>query len=142
MKKLLFCILASFSFSSLAVQKNNCVVINSAVEIALRQALADDVGLDPDELDLKQSRLELIDNVLITDKLARQYAREDVVETKNSDYMGLYNIYKTNNARNLIVKYTYFNKQGKKNVYIGSALVDDSECSLGFKGYLTVSREF
>ncbi|MFH8133274.1 hypothetical protein ABU178_03635 [Pantoea osteomyelitidis] len=142
MKKLLFCMLASFSLSSFAVQKNSCVVINSSVEIALRQVLVDDVGLDPDELDLKQSRLELIDNVLITDKLAKQYAREDIVETKNIDYMDIYNIYKSNNARNLIVKYTYFNKQGKKNVYIGSALVDALECSLGFKGYLTVSREF
>ena len=134
--------LASFSCSSFSVQKDSCVVIDSSVEIALRQALADDIGLDPDELDLKQSRLELLDNVLITDQLAKQYAREDVVEMKYIDYMDMYNVYKSNHARNLIIKYTYFNKQGKKNVYIGSALVDDSECSLGFKGYLTVSREF
>lgn len=142
MKKLLWCILITLSFSTWAVQKNGCVVMNSSVETALRQALADDVGLDPDELDLKQSRLALLDNVLITDQLAKQYAREDVVEMKYIDYMEMYNLYKSNHARNLIIKYTYFNKQGKKNVYIGSALVDDSECSLGFKGYLTVSREF
>ncbi|WP_312242219.1 hypothetical protein [Pantoea sp.] len=142
MKTLLLCILSMLPFTSWALQKNGCVVINSSVEIALRQALAEDVGLKPDDIDLKASRLELIDNMLIADELAKQYAREDIAETSYLDYRSMYKIYKDDNARNLIIKYIYFNKAGKKNIYVGSALVNDSECSVAFKGYLTLSREF
>jgi len=42
----------------------------------------------------------------------------------------------------LTVKFTYFNKDGKQNVFIASALVNDNECSVRFNGYLTVARAY
>ncbi|WP_130833879.1 hypothetical protein [[Erwinia] mediterraneensis] len=129
-----------------AVEKHPCVIPGSAVDIALRQALEQDSGFDEKNWDRAASRLELIENAPVSGLFAEQLAQEDAAsepeESKQGLYKGMLTAYSSNNTRNLIVRYIYFNKQGKKNVYIGSALVDDYECSVNFKGYLTVSREF
>ncbi len=42
----------------------------------------------------------------------------------------------------LTAKYTYFNQEGKKDVFIASGLINKDECSIRFNGYLTLAREF
>lgn len=51
-------------------------------------------------------------------------------------------IFSQDNAKNLTVKFTYINKNGKQNIFIASALVNDNECSVRFNGYITVARAF
>lgn len=125
-----------------AVEPHNCVFIGSSIDYTLRKMLSDQEGFDNQNLDLKDSHIELLDNVSVSNVMAKSLARADVVKFKHLDYANRLSDYKNKNARNLILKYIYINKQGRANSYIVSAIVNDENCWLNFNGYLTLSREF
>lgn len=143
MKLLLPALLLLFSSPVMAaVEPHNCVFIGSSIDYTLRKTLSDQEGFDNQNLDLKDSHIELLDNIPVSDVMAKSLARADVVKFKHLDYAVKLSDYRDKNARNLILKYIYINKQGRKNSYIVSAIVNDETCWLNFNGYLTLSREF
>ena len=143
MKILLIIFVILFTVSAKAtVEPHKCVYIGSAIGYDLRQQLSENKGFDNENVDLRDSHIELLENVPVTLTLAKWLARKDIVKFTHLDYIERLKDYTEHNARNLIMKYIYRNKQGKVNIYIVSAIVNDNQCWLSFNGYLTVSREF
>ena len=106
--------------------------------------LTEDTGLSQKFLGAAQ--MEQLSSVPVGHFLAMQYAVAD----HNSDIQRpgvttlsidrYYDIYFSQQAVNLTVKYTYTSVAGKKNIYIGTSIVNSEECSIRFNGYITVQR--
>ncbi|NMP29575.1 hypothetical protein GW590_22250 [Rahnella sp. SAP-1] len=142
MKNFIAMFLIGISSNAFGSMVNPCVVIGSTVDINLIQAMKQDFGIHEDDILKTKTKLEIIDNQPVTKLLAAQMAKKVVDQFNYVDYDGMRNAFMEYNARNLIVKYTYINKQGKENIFVGSSIVDDEECSVNFNGYITVKREF
>jgi hypothetical protein len=142
MKIIILPILTAFSFNSSAVTANPCIVIGSTVDISLIHAMEQDFDIKESEIVKSKTKMVLIDNQVVTEGLAASLAEKAVKETDYLDYDDMKKTYLEYNPRNLIVKYTYVNKEGKENIFIGSSIVNDEECSVDFNGYITVKREF
>ncbi|MGQ8776732.1 hypothetical protein ACUTQ5_20535 [Serratia sp. NA_112.1] len=142
MKNLLTSSLLLLSLSSAAMEKHPCVVVGSAVERPVYDAMIDEMGVKQESIVAKKTKLELLDNKPVNILLAMQLAKKDAQETTFVKYKELISIYQNDNPRNLIIKYTYENTAGKHNTFIGSAIVNNNECSVGFNGYIVVMREF
>ena len=137
--------LLSLPFSSLAiVTPESCLDIDRSIGISMTRAMVKDFGIDKEELDLKNTKMTILDIQDVTEVMANFFAREyqEEMHFPDSDLNDYVNIYKEANPKNLIIKYDYVNKQNKHNIFIASVLINDNECSLGFKGYITVRREF
>ena len=125
-----------------------CLRQDGAIQSQMRSVMINDLGVDAKSLDDKKTRLELLSESKVSRVLAEQFAKKDLDKDKaKSDIFNLtWNDYLTtytdDNVINLIIKYTFENKIGKKNVFIGSAIINDNECTVNTEGYVTVSREF
>lgn len=131
------------SFSA-ETKPNPCVVPESAIGIGLMNAMEQEMRIDMQTLQRNKTKVALLNNTIVSERLAEQFAIADEKKSTNSwlsvkDYK---KIYLEDNARNLIIKYDYENKEGKHNIFIVSALVNDNECSVRFNDYLIVNREF
>ncbi|MBD8197967.1 Shiga toxin A subunit [Pantoea agglomerans] len=89
-----------------------------------------------------KTTVEVLNLSLVSDALAHQFAQKDAKTGKGLLLKDYFDIYHSNGAMNLTVKYTYTNVKGAKNVYIVSSILNNDECSVRFNGYLTLSREF
>jgi len=69
-------------------------------------------------------------------------AKKAIENLDYDDFEGMKNAFMEYNPRNLIIRYSFVNKEGKENILIGSSIVNDEECSVTFNGYITVKREF
>lgn len=143
-KYLLLSLLFIMSFSSYAVESNPCVVPGSSVEIPVFDFMIYSMGIKKTDVVESKTKLELIDNTPVTKELAVFFATESKFKAHDNllDLQGYYDIYMMNNPRNLTIKYTYENLNGKHNVFIGSAIVNNDECSIRFNGQIIVKREF
>ncbi|WP_435946385.1 hypothetical protein [Dryocola sp. BD586] len=115
-----------------------------SIDIALQDAISASAGVDPTSIDKSRTQAVIIANYPVTEALANQFSQDESTRRKSgwvsSD--AYKKIFSEDNARNLTVKFTCFNKDGKQNVFIASALVNDNECSVRFNGYLTVARAY
>ena len=137
--------LAIISFPSLAtVTPQSCLDIDRSVGVSMTEAMVEDFKINEKELVLRKTKMTILDIQDVTEVMANFFAREyqEEMHFPDSDLNDYVNIYKEANPKNLIIKYDFVNKQNKHNIFIASVLVNDNECSLGFKGYITVRREF
>lgn len=100
--------------------------------------------IDTNTIVKEKTTTELIANNPITERLATQYALKDYNESPDNwlsvqDYK---RIFFEHNVRNLIIKFTFENKEKKHNIFLVSTLANDYECSVRFNGYIIVKREF
>lgn len=135
--------LADISFAA-EVKTNPCITPESAIGIGLMDAMEKNMRIDIHTLQRNKTKVSLLENTKVSEKLAEQFAIADEKKSPDSwlsvkDYK---KIYLEDNARNLIIRYDYENKQSKHNIFIVSALVNDNECSVRFNGYLIVQRQF
>lgn len=139
-----FLAISTFLLSSsvIAMESNPCVIVGSSVEIPIFNAMINDMGVKRESVVAKKTKLELLENKPVNNLLAMQLAKSDEKEISFVKYKELLSIYQSDNPRNLIIKYTYENTEGKHNVFIGSAIVNNNECSVGFNGYIVVERGF
>ena len=129
-----------------AIAANPCVVPGSAVELEMTRKMLEDTGLTAAVSGLPV--MEQLAETPVSRPLALQYAAAsrtrdqlrlgDIVLTLDDYFSTFYDYH----AVNLVVKYTYLSPDSKKNIYIGSSLVNEEECSIRFNGYITVQREF
>jgi len=143
-KYLVFSWLFIVSSASYAVEPNPCVVAGSSVEIPVYDFMIDSMGIKKTDIVESKTKLELIDNTPVSKELATFFASQskDNAHDNLLSLKGYYDIYMMSNPRNLTIKYTYENPNGKHNVFIGSAIVNDDECSIRFNGQIIVKREF
>lgn len=142
MRKFLAISTLLLSSSVIAMESNPCVIVGSSVEIPISNAMINDMGVKRESIVAKKTKLELLENKPVNKLLAMQLAKNDEKELSFVKYKELFSIYQSDNPRNLIIKYTYENTEGKHNVFIGSAIVNNNECSVGFNGYIVVERGF
>lgn len=138
---LLFPLKVSFATEA---KPNPCTVPESAIGIGMMDAMDQDMRIDIQTLQRDKTKVTLLSNTAVSEQLAEQFAITDEKKSTNSwlsvkDYK---KIYLEDNTRNLIIKYDYENKQGKHDIFIVSALVNDNECSVRFNDYLIAGREF
>lgn len=125
---------------------NPCVVSGASVELGMTSQLSEDTGLS--HAVLGAAEMEQLSSVPVGHFLAMQYAVADHTrDTKRPGVTTLsidryHDIYFGQQAVNLTVKYTYTSMAGKRNIYIGTSIVNSDECSIRFNGYITVQREF
>ncbi len=132
------------SSAAAEVKDNPCVVAQSAIGISMLDAMDKDMKIDVGTILHDKTKTELITNETVTYRLAEQFAVTDK-KLANSKWLSLkdyLDIFSENNARNLIIKFTFENKSSQHDIILASALVNDNECSVRFNGYIIVKREF
>lgn len=141
-------LLVSFILSGPAlaetVKDHPCKVPGSSTGIEMMQLMEDDMRIYIEAVDQSATKKELIANAKVTDRLASQFARQDYREEPNNwtSAADLKKIYSEDDARNLIIKFHYYNKDKKENIFLVSALANKYECGVRFNGYIVVKREF
>ncbi|WP_434524303.1 hypothetical protein [Photorhabdus asymbiotica] len=140
-------ILLFFSFN-LYAENEFCIQTSGYIEMNMRDKMTNDLNMNSQDIDLKRTKIELLSDVEVNNIFASELARKEVEKDKLRDspirlrYEDYYENYTEYNPHNLIVKFTYFDKKGKVNVFIASTIVNDIECSVLFNGYLIANREF
>lgn len=140
---LAFLFLSGNTFAEV-VKDDNCNSPHSSTGISMMDKMYNAMRIDTKTVVEEKTKTELISNIAVSERLARQYALESYNKNPDNwlsvkDYKEIYSNY---NARNLIIKFTYENQNKKQNVFLVSALVNDYECGIRFNGYIIVKREF
>lgn len=124
-----------------AAASHPCLKIGRSPDIAIRQVMKDQLKIDVGRIVEDKTKMELLAAKPVTRLLAEEvYQRETSFHSGDKDET--IRLIMGENAKNLIIKYTYKNRDGRENVFISSYIVNDDECSVLFNGYITVSREF
>lgn len=123
---------------------SNCTAPQSGTGITMMDEMYRSMRIDVDTIVKEKTTTELIANNPITDRLASQYALKSYSEASDNwtsvrSYKEIFSQY---NVRNLIIKFTFENKEKKQNIFLVSTLANDYECSVRFNGYIIVKREF
>jgi len=108
----------------------------------LQVSVKNDLGINLENIQNSKIVTEILSIAPVSDVFARQMAKADSASGKGLSENDYFKIYHSNHVLNLIVRYTYTNDVGKKDVFISSALMNDEECSVRYNGYMTISREF
>lgn len=145
-KKRFLCILILFPLLSEA-QNSRCAIVGAAMENTLFNSISKDLRIDTSNV----LRNKTIVNVIDTSSVSRLYA-SSLAKIDNESAMArgkatipesaYFDSYYENHTQSLTAKYTYINKEMKKDVFIASGLINKDECSVRFNGYITLSREF
>lgn len=147
MKNILL-ILITLSASAFAdvIKDDPCKSPKSSTGIQMMRIMEDQLGMGIliDTVDQSATTTELIANTKVSDRLASQFARESYRKSPE-DWLSVKDykkIYSEDDARNLIIKFHYYNKDKKENIFLVSALANKYECGVRFNGYIVVKREF
>lgn len=145
MKKCWLFLLIPAMPSLAVIPTDPCVVRGASVEMSMVSAMTNDLGIDEKNIHQNKTEMELLSKTKVLPPFARQLAKRSQQKSGSGTSMNwndYYSMYTDDNVVNLVVKYTFYNKEDKKSVFIGSNLINDNECSVSFGGYITVSREF
>lgn len=144
--KRLFCTLITFPFLSEA-HNSGCASVGTAMETTLFNAISRDFKIDTSKILRNKTTIEIIDTTPISKIYAASLAKIDYDSALAQDKSTIsesayFDSYYEKSAHSLTAKYTYINKEMKKDVFIASSLINKEECSVRFNGYITLSREF
>jgi len=135
-------IIASTSAFSAQVLDNNCKSPISGTAVAMMDEVREKMHVDIKSIPSEGVTTELLFNEPVSDVLSQYYA-EKTYEADNGLSISKYKeIYSEDNPRNLIIKFTLKNKEGKEDIFLVSAIANDYECDINFNGYIIVKREF
>lgn len=145
MSLLIITLFSGFAFADATID-HPCKSPNSSTGIEMMEIMEDHMGMGIliDSVDQRATRTELLANNKVTETMARYFARQDYRKDPDGwmsvkDYK---KIYTEDDVRNLIIKFHYFNKEKKENIFLVSALANKYECGVRFNGYIIVKREF
>ena len=148
MKRLIMLFLFfSYSAFSTGVDPNRCIKGDNEAITIMNVHLFEDLKVAHAAVDLKKTKAEIIAITPVNHPLALMYGeKEHQLDGPNSDLVTTPEEYAQgfmdNNAKNIIVKYTYEDKQGRQNIFLASTFVSDVDCIVRFNGYIIVQREF
>lgn len=143
LKKILICTLAILP----VIAHADCSTVGHSMESTLFDSISKDLKIDTSTIQRDKTRISVIDESPVSKQYAQSLAKVDhtvaVEQGKATIPEGDYfSSYFENGAKSITAKYTYFNKEGSKDVFIASSLMNKDECSVRFNGYITLSREF
>ncbi|MEI2265914.1 hypothetical protein [Erwinia sp. CGal63] len=135
-------IIASTSTFAAQVLDNNCKSPISGTAVVMMDEVREKMHIDIKSIPSEGVTTELLFNEPVSDVLSQYYA-EKSYEADNGLSISKYKeIYSEDNPRNLIIKFTLKNKEGKEDIFLVSAIANDYECDINFNGYIIVKREF
>lgn len=139
-----FLMLMIFSACSSATQivDNNCKSPISSTGLEMLDQMRNGMHIDMESVIDKKTTTELLFNEPVTNILSDYYAKNSHDSDASLPLKEYKEIYSDANPRNLIIKFTFKNKQEKENVFLVSAIANDYECNIRYNGYLIVKREF
>ncbi|WP_181574922.1 Shiga toxin A subunit [Enterobacter hormaechei] len=126
----------------------SCAAIGLFMESTLFDALSNELNIDTSTIDETKAKVELIDASPVSKIYAESLAKIDYAKDQSKDktlaiYKKIYlSSYFENDVKTITAKYTYINKDAKKDVFIASSLMNKDECSIIFNGYIILSRQF
>ncbi|WP_340607758.1 hypothetical protein [Xenorhabdus bharatensis] len=141
-------ILIFTSTSSFAkVLPANCISINGTVGIDMTNFMLNDLKVKKEDVILEKTKSELLYSNSVGIPLSTYYGEQEKksegVNSEDTTTISEYaHTFREDNAKNIIIKFTYENVENKHNVFLASALVNDHDCAVRFNGYLVVKREF
>jgi hypothetical protein len=130
--------------SAKVVKDNNCKSAQSSTAIAMMDAMYHAMRIDTDTIISAKTKTELQENEPLSKILLSQYATEDYKKDADNwlSVQKYKEIYSADSPRNLIIKFTFVNKDDKENIFLVSAIANNYECNVRFNGYIIVKREF
>ncbi|WP_312267957.1 Shiga toxin A subunit [Pseudescherichia sp.] len=126
----------------------DCANVGASIETGLFQDITRSMNIAPSSIIKDMTSVEVLNISPVSRIFAAQMAavdhkadiaRKDGLELSESQYLSSYY---DNGVKNVTAKYTYQNKDGKKDIFIASGLINADECSVRYNGHLTLSREF
>jgi len=149
MKNLFIFIMISISFNAVSsVKPEHCIPVKNHVGIATLFTMVEDFDIPIAQIDPSKTKTEILYTEPVNHELALIYGKKERIlsggemsddKTTAEQYA---NGFMWNNAKNIIVKYNFYNHQGKENILIISAFVSDIDCAVRWNGYVVVKREF
>lgn len=121
---------------------SECATLGRFIEQGLFSAFTRDLIITPATVARGKTTVEVLSITPVSDVFARQLAKTDSAAGNGLSESDYYGIYYNDHVMNLTARYTYTSTDGKQDIFIASALLNDDECSVRHNGYLTVSREF
>lgn len=145
----LICLLAFMPVMSCA-QNYPCARVGASMESSLFDAIAKDLGINTATIVKNKTKVEVLDVAPVSKVFAGSLAKEDYEKDRDRDSNGValldeqayFESYVENQATSIVVKYTYVNNKGEKDVFIASSIMNNDECSVRFNGYMSVARAF
>jgi hypothetical protein len=135
-------------FAMAATPGSECAAPGHYVEGMLLTSIKNDLGIDLTSIQYSKTTVEVLDVLPVSDVFARKMAIADSqadlkksadLRLSESDY---YSMYHDGHVLTVTAKYTFTDKNGKRDEFISSAFANDDECSVRYNGYITLSREF
>ncbi|RPE04471.1 hypothetical protein BBB56_01105 [Candidatus Pantoea deserta] len=149
MKKIILLALLSISFNAFtSVKPEECIPVEEDVGIATLFTMVEDFDIPIAQVDRSKTKARILYTEPVNHKLALIYGKKERILSggEMSDDKTTAEQYAEgfmwNNAKNIIVKYNFYNYQGKENILIISAFVSDTDCAVRWNGYVVVKREF
>lgn len=130
-----------------SVSPEECVGVNNVVGMDMYISMVHDLKIDRSTTILSKTKAEIIALSSVNTMLANYYGEEERQRGgKNSDDRTTAKEYAegfmADNTKNLIIRYTFENRSQKRNIFLASAFVSDTDCAVRFNGYIIVRREF
>lgn len=149
MKKIFILTIFFISFSVVSsVKPEQCIPVKNHVGIATLFTMVEDFDIPIAQVDRSKTKTEILYTEPVNHELALIYGKKERILSggEMSDDKTTAEQYAEgfmwNNAKNIIVKYNFYNHQGKENILIISAFVSDTDCAVRWNGYVVVKREF
>ncbi|MRS89814.1 Shiga toxin A subunit [Enterobacteriaceae bacterium RIT714] len=124
------------------VPGSECATPGRYIEQSLFSSFTKDLMISSSAIARGKTTVDVLSITPVSDVFARQLAKTDSVVGNGLSESDYYGIYHNGHVLNLTARYTYTSIDGKKDIFITSALVNDDECSVRHNGYLTISRDF
>ena len=147
--KRLFALLLFLSYGAVSadIDPSRCIKNDNDAIAVMTVTMFEDLKLKHTAVDLQKTEAEIIAVVPVNHALALMYGEEEhQLDGPNSDIVTTAEEYAQgfmqDNTKNIIVKYTFRNKQGRQNIFLASTFVSDVSCVARFNGYIIVQREF
>ena len=143
---LLFVLMFSFSSHS-RVNVAECISVRGDIGKTMLLAMEEDLNISKSALLKDKSEAEVISDLPVTFALAKTYGlQERKLSGEGSDDPATADDYAkgfmSDNARNLIIRYTFEDISHSHNILLASAFISDKDCIVRFNGYLIINREF
>ncbi|EAR3278168.1 Shiga toxin A subunit [Salmonella enterica] len=125
-----------------------CATVGASMESSLFDAIKNDLNIDVATIIKDKTKVEILDISPVSKVYAESLARMDYEKDKAKNKVAIldkksyFDSYYENQAKSIVAKYTYINKDKEKDIFIASSFMNADECSVRFNGYITLSREF
>lgn len=121
---------------------SECAAPGHYVEGMLLASIKNDLGIDLTTIQYNKTVVEIVSIKPVSALFAQKLAVTDSKKNPELTEKDYYDIYRNGHVLTVTAKYTFTDRNNKRDEFISSAFVNDNECSVRYNGYITLSREF